>query len=95
MSVSERERCKKHLSPKAFLIRALPTLQERRAAARAMAPLVAAQDRAIRAHGRSVGADPEFTTLRADKMFVLTLRGFEGPCEWTQAEAFEAMAERR
>ena len=30
--------------------------------------------------GRSVGADP--------------LRGFEGPCEWAQAEVFEAMAER-
>jgi hypothetical protein len=47
----------------------------------------------VRAHGQSIGADPELTDLRADKMYLLALRGFEGPCEWRTDQAFEAMAE--
>jgi hypothetical protein len=72
-------------------MRALPELEQRRAAARRMAVPIAEIDRAVRAHGRSVGADVELTDMRADRMYMLALRGLEGPCEWTQAETWELM----
>jgi hypothetical protein len=71
-------------------LRKLPTLEARRAAALAMAPLIAEQDRAIRAHGRG---DPETAALRADQIFGLIIRGFEGPCGWSFEQAFAAMSE--
>jgi hypothetical protein len=72
-------------------MRALPTLEARRAAARAMAPLIEETSRAFLAHGRSVGADPELMALKNDKIFVLIIRGTESPCEWTFDQAWEAM----
>jgi hypothetical protein len=76
-------------------MRKLPTLEQRRQAARNLTPLIAEIDRAVRAHGRAVGNDPELTNMRADQMFLLAVRGLEGPCEWTLDEAFEAMAETK
>jgi hypothetical protein len=49
-------------------LRLLPTLEARRLAARGMAGLITEIDRAVRAHGGSVGADPDFTALKTDKM---------------------------
>src|SRR6202158_1551880 len=51
-------------------MRALPKLPDRRAAARKMARLIVeTDDRAIRAHGRTVGTEPELTDLRADRLY--------------------------
>jgi hypothetical protein len=72
-------------------LRLLPTLSERRAAACRMAGLLAEIDRAYRARGGAVGADPDHTALRADKMFLLACGGLEGPCEWSTDQVFDAM----
>jgi len=61
---------------------ALPTLAKRRAMALKLAPMIANMDRKIREHGRATGAG-ELADLRADKLFLLALRGFEGPCQWS------------
>ncbi|MFZ2159332.1 MAG: hypothetical protein WAV72_24865 [Bradyrhizobium sp.] len=74
-------------------MRKLPELEQRRAAARILAPLIAEIDRSMRARDRANGVDPEYADLRADKVFLLTARGLEGPCEWSLDQAFEAMAE--
>ncbi len=70
---------------------ALPTLEKRRTAARELAPMIAAMDRKVREHGRAVHAGDELTDLRADQIWRLVMRGFEGPCEWTELEVREAL----
>jgi hypothetical protein len=73
-------------------MRALPTLEARRQAARDMAPFIAELDEASRRIGIRNGQDEELVHLRADAMYQLYLRGIEGPCEWTHEQAFEVMA---
>jgi hypothetical protein len=68
---------------------ALPTLEKRRAAARALAPQIASMDRMLRAHGRAVGAGDELADLRGDKLFALSMRGFERPCSWNSSECWQ------
>jgi hypothetical protein len=68
---------------------ALPTLEERRAAARKLAPMIAAMDRKSREHGRAIGAGDELTDLRADQVWRLTMRGFESVCEWSTEQVYE------
>jgi hypothetical protein len=75
-------------------MRALPELEARRAAARFLAPLIAKIDAAMRAHGRAVGVDPELIDLRAGRVFLLTMRGFEGPCAWSLDECWEQLEVR-
>lgn len=74
-------------------MRKLPTLEGRRAAARKMAGLITEIDRAMRRRDRANGVDPEYADLRADKVFLLTARGLEGPCAWSLDEAFAEMSE--
>jgi len=66
----------------------LPTLEKRREAAKALAPQIASMDRMLRAHGRAVGAGDELADLRADKLFALSMRGFEQPCLWNSSECW-------
>jgi hypothetical protein len=65
---------------------ALPSLDKRRAAAVKLAPLLAAMDRRTREVGIANGQPDELVHLRADQMFKLALRGFEGPTQWSLAE---------
>lgn len=65
---------------------ALPALAKRRAAAAALVPLIKGLDQGLRAHGRAIGAGDELANLRADQLYQLTLRGFEGPCAWSLDE---------
>jgi hypothetical protein len=65
---------------------ALSTLTKRRAAAGALLPMIKGIDQRLRAHGRAVGVGNELADLRADKLYQLTLRGFEGPCAWSLDE---------
>jgi hypothetical protein len=68
---------------------AAPTLAKRRTLAKRLAPQIADMDRECRAHGRAIGEDAELTALRADRLFQLTLIGFQGPCEWSSEQCFE------
>jgi hypothetical protein len=70
----------------------LASLNERRKAAIALAPMIARMDRAVRERGEANGQDSELAGLRADKLFMLALRGFEGPCSWTESETWDAMS---
>jgi hypothetical protein len=72
-------------------LRALPELEQRRAAARELAPRITEIDAAMRRIGMANGHDPELAHLRADKAFLLTLRGFEQCCGWSQAETWEQL----
>jgi hypothetical protein len=75
-------------------MRALKTVPARRAASIALAPLIAETDAALRTHGRAAGVDPELVDLRADKYFLICMRGFEAPCDWDQRECWEQMDAR-
>jgi hypothetical protein len=68
---------------------ALPALEKRREAAKALAPQIASIDRMLRAHGRAVGAGDELADFRADKLFALSMRGFERPCSWNSSECWQ------
>ena len=72
-------------------MRKFPSLDARRKAAIAMAPTIARMDIAIRERGEANGQDSELVGLRADKLFMLALRGFERPCSWTEIETWDAM----
>lgn len=63
-------------------MRALPTLDERREAARAMIPEIIKMDKVTRQIGIANGQDSELVHLRADQMLRLYARGIEGPTEW-------------
>ena len=64
-------------------MRALKTLDARRKASLALGPLIGEIDTVMRAHGRDMGAGDELSDLRADKLFLLCMRGFERPCQWS------------
>jgi hypothetical protein len=64
-------------------MRRLPSLAERRKASIALVPMIAKTDAMLRAHGRAIGAGDELSDLRADKLFLLCMRGFERPCQWS------------
>jgi hypothetical protein len=70
-------------------VTALPTLAKRRAAALKTIPLLNDMIRALRAHGRNVGEDPEVTGMRADRVYQLALIGFRAPCEWDHDEVWK------
>jgi hypothetical protein len=72
-------------------MRKLPSVTARRKAALAMAPMIARMDQAIRERGEATGQDPDLVGLRADKLFMLALRGFETPCQWTMSETWAAV----
>jgi hypothetical protein len=46
-------------------------------------------DRMLRTHGRAIGVGEELADLRADKLFVLTMRGFETPCKWDSSQCWQ------
>jgi hypothetical protein len=73
-------------------MRKLKSLGERRKAAIAMGPMLAHMDKVTRERGVVNGNDSELVHLRADKLYMLALRGFEEPCGWTQSEAWAAMS---
>jgi hypothetical protein len=70
-------------------MKALPTLEKRRAAARKLGSQIAIVDRAVRQHGKASGAGEELANMRADHIFGLCMRGFEAPCEWTSTECWK------
>jgi hypothetical protein len=73
-------------------MRRQPTLDGRRKAAREMVPLLSRIYVAIRERGRANGLNPDATDYRADHMYLVGLRGFEKPCEWSEVETRSAMA---
>jgi hypothetical protein len=72
-------------------MKALPSLQARRAAAHKMQPLFAESISLMRGRDRDAGLHPEHVDLKADKVAFLMVRGFEGPCEWSLSEVWQAM----
>jgi hypothetical protein len=72
-------------------MRKLPTLEGRRKAAIGMISLIMQVDKATRERGKINGGDHDAVDLRADSIYMLTLRGFEAPCAWSHAETWEAM----
>jgi hypothetical protein len=72
-------------------MRALPSLAARRKASIALAPLIGETYHALRQHYRAAGTGDELADYRADHMFLLTLRGFEAPCQWNELQTREAM----
>jgi hypothetical protein len=72
-------------------MRVLPTLEARRQAAIDMGPQIAKMDLTQRQISHAEGNDDEITNLRADKLFLLYLRGFEKPCAWSMSEVWAAV----
>jgi len=73
-------------------LNALPTVATRRVfAISTLRPLIDEMLLAHKEHGRSMGRDPEFTALLGDKLYLLALRAWERPCQWTQAQCWAAM----
>jgi hypothetical protein len=72
-------------------MRLLPTLEARRQAAIDMGPQIAKMDVTQRQISLAEGNDDEITNLRADKLFLLYLRGFETPCAWSMSEVWAAV----
>jgi hypothetical protein len=73
-------------------MRAQPTLEDRRTAAIAMKPLLARVYAAIGERGRANGQDADATDYRADHLYLIGLRNFEQPCEWSESETRQQMA---
>jgi hypothetical protein len=73
-------------------MRAEPSLEKRRAMTLKLAPLIEQTDRLQREVSAAEGEPELLTQLRADKIYMLIMRGFEGPCEWSQAEVWEHFA---
>jgi hypothetical protein len=69
----------------------LKTVDARRQASRAMAPLLAQIDAQARKSSLDNGADPELVELRCDRLFQIHLRGFESCNGWNHDEAWRAM----
>jgi hypothetical protein len=73
-------------------LRKLSTLAKRRAfAVNTLRPIIMETQRMLQIVGKANGRDPEFTGLIMDKMYMLSLRGLEEPCQWTQSETWAAM----
>jgi hypothetical protein len=71
-------------------LRGLPTVDERRAVALALAPLMDEADALGRQVAAAAGEPVVLTELRLDKLHMVTLRGLEGPCQWTREEVLGA-----
>jgi len=73
-------------------LRKLKTVPARRAfAVNTLRPIIAETQRMLQIVGKANGRDPEFTGLLMDKMYLLSLRGLEEPCRWSQSETWDAM----
>src|SRR5712672_1328321 len=73
-------------------MRKLPTLIKRRTAAlNLIRPIIMETQRMQMIVGKENGQDPEITGLFCDKMYMLALRGLEGPCDWSQDETWDAI----
>jgi hypothetical protein len=72
-------------------MRLLPTLEARRQAAIDMGPQIAKMDASQRQISLAEGNDEEITGLRADKLFLLYLRGLEEPCAWSMSEVWASV----
>jgi hypothetical protein len=70
-------------------MRKLKSVAACRKAATAMAPLIAEMDALTRKVGLANRQDSELVHLRADKLFLLYLRGFEECCQWSMNECWE------
>lgn len=73
-------------------MRAQTTLEARRKAAVAMKPLLGRICAATRERGRINGQDADSVDYRADHLFLVGLRNFESPCEWSEDEVRSALA---
>jgi hypothetical protein len=69
-------------------MRALPELEQRREAARAMIPIIIETDRATRQNSLKNGHESDIVHLRADAILRLYARGIEGPCEWSHDDVW-------
>ena len=73
-------------------LRDLPTSAKRRAfAIESLRPIIESTQRMQRIVGAANNQEPVFTGLLIDEMYMLTLRGLEEPCGWTQSETWAAM----
>jgi hypothetical protein len=71
-------------------MRRLKTVEARRQAAISMGPQIAKMDTLQRQLSLDNGNDEELTELRSDRLFLLCLRGLEGPCNWSMSDVWEA-----
>ena len=71
------------------VLRKLPRLEDRRAAARALGPLISRVEAASRSLGRRSG-NGDMADLVTDRIIMLMTRGFCEPCQWNSDEAFKA-----
>jgi hypothetical protein len=69
-----------------------PSLAKRRLTALELGPLIAQIDRMQRGVSAADGEPELLVQLRADKIFMLLPRGFEGPCEWSRDETWNKLA---
>jgi hypothetical protein len=75
-------------------MRRLKTVEARRQAAINMGPQISLMDKLQRQVSIADGHSEELTDLRADKLFMLYLRGFEAPCAWSMSEVWAAVDAR-
>jgi hypothetical protein len=69
-------------------MRQLKTVEARRKAVIAMRPQIAKMHELQRRLPATGNYNDELSDLKADHLFMLYLRGFEGPCEWSMAEVW-------
>jgi hypothetical protein len=73
-------------------MRGLASLSKRRQFAVAtLRPIILETQRMLHVFGRETGRDEEFTNLLADKLYMLALRGWEEPCQWSMDQCWTAM----
>jgi hypothetical protein len=73
------------------VMKALPTLAARRAAAHKMRPLFEECLETMRERDTSFNLDPEHVELRNNQVRLLMMRCFEEACKWTSLECLIAM----
>jgi hypothetical protein len=73
-------------------MRGQPTLEGRRKAAKAMLPLLSKINRAVSERGVINGHSQELCYYRANDIYLVGLRNYEEPCEWTETETRSIMA---
>jgi hypothetical protein len=69
-------------------LEALPTLAARRKRAVQLVPLIDDMITALRTRGREAGEGWEVTGIRGDRVYQLTLAGFQGPCQWSHDQVW-------
>lgn len=69
-------------------MRQLKTVEARRKAAIAMGPQIARMDELQRRISIAGNHNDELVELKADRLFMLYLRGIEGPCAWSASEVW-------